>query len=470
MIPRRSTRHNLRFSSLEGTLAMPWLMMTMPGSFLMAALLNGFFDVGPFWFGLLCSLPALANALHIVLLPVLGRTMTVREVTLGQGWLNFGLWMGGLLAIAYLPVDAPTRGIFFTVLFAVNCMSFSLISVGWTAWMGDFVPSRIRGRYMAVRNRTTSFGTLLFMLFCMLLLQMMGETRTTYLILMSAAMILRSVSLICLHDIHGPDPSGGDIPSKGFLQDLKALSKQKTLIRFIVFGSVMGFCMAFMGAVAPVYAFRHLGASSTQFTLFNILSTLTAMVLVKVWGRVVDHHGAVPVLILAMLAWRLGDIGWLFITQDTVLWLGVVWLWGGATAMGVMLAAFNLLLKLIPPKLRAPGVSLNLTLTSIAATFGSLLGGTLIAQGEQLNLNMAVVYRALLGGAILIQLVALFLLKGMKEPDIQIYRNTIHGAMRTLRILTVSEGLGFLSEMRFIVKSPKKRRQEKAAASSSRRD
>ncbi len=426
----------------------------------MAGLLNGLFDVGPFWFGLLCALPSLANALHIFLLPLLGRTMTVREVTIGQGWLNFGLWMGGLLAIAYLPEDAPSRGLFFAVLFAISALSFSLISVGWTAWVADFVPLRIRGRYMARRNRYTSLGTLLFMLLSMLLLWIWGETREVYLFLMGLAMLLRSFSLIYLHDIHGPDPSGGEIPSKGFLRDLKALSKERSLIRYILFGSVMGLCLAFLGAVAPVFAFRELGASGAQFTWFSVCATLTGMLVVRIWGELIDRHGAVPVLFLCTLAWRLGDIGWLFIRPETLSWLGLVWLWGGATAMGAMLASFHLLLKLLPAKLRASGVSLNLTVSSLVATLGSLLGGSLLSRAEVLEMNMALVYRVMIAVAILIQLVALLLLRGLKEPDIQVERNSIPGAMRTLRYLTVGQGLALLSDMRFVVRRSRRSSKE----------
>ena len=47
------TRRNLRNSTLEGLCATPWSILSLPGGFLMAGLLNSFFNVGPFWFGTL---------------------------------------------------------------------------------------------------------------------------------------------------------------------------------------------------------------------------------------------------------------------------------------------------------------------------------------------------------------------------------------------------------------------------------
>lgn len=88
--PISQSRRNLRYSSLDGIFATPWSLLSLPGSFLMAGMLNSLFEVGPLWFGIITAMPALANALQMLLIPFMARFMNVRDLTLGQCWLNTG--------------------------------------------------------------------------------------------------------------------------------------------------------------------------------------------------------------------------------------------------------------------------------------------------------------------------------------------------------------------------------------------
>ena len=55
------TARNLRYSSFDAVNATPWSLMVLPGSFLAAGFLNALFEVGPFWFGLIAAMPAIAD-------------------------------------------------------------------------------------------------------------------------------------------------------------------------------------------------------------------------------------------------------------------------------------------------------------------------------------------------------------------------------------------------------------------------
>lgn len=89
--PLSQTRTNLRTCSIDGILATPWSILSLPGSFLIASLLNLTFKVGPVWFGVIVSMPALANALSIFLVPWVGRFLNVREMTLTLSMMNAGI-------------------------------------------------------------------------------------------------------------------------------------------------------------------------------------------------------------------------------------------------------------------------------------------------------------------------------------------------------------------------------------------
>jgi hypothetical protein len=54
-----------------------------------------------------------------------------RDLTLGQCWLNTGLWLSGLTGIAFLSTDNPqVAGLFFAIFFCLASISLALLALG----------------------------------------------------------------------------------------------------------------------------------------------------------------------------------------------------------------------------------------------------------------------------------------------------------------------------------------------------
>ena len=457
MKQRSQTAANLRYSTIDGLYATPWLHFTNPGSFITAGLLNELFAIGPFWFGIVVAMPAVANAINIFLVPLVSKFMNVREMMLSFGWLNLGAWTSGAVAIAFSPVgEAGQIGLFFTAIFAVLACSGSLMGIGFVAWLTDFVPSRIRGRYMGRRNRLTSFATIAFMVLSIGVLNFFGATRNVYLTLIALSIVMRFASMLYVHRIQSPDPTGGAIAQANWGRELANLREQKSLLRFIAFGSVAGFFLAFQGALATIFAFGALGATAAQFTGFSLFATISSAIFLPIWGRVIDKHGSLPTIIISLVAWRLNDLGYLFITPDTLEWLNLMWFTGGALGGGFMLGTFTLLLKLIPKTSRSAGISLNLTLTSIAGATAPMLAGLLTENISAVPFDTMTAYRIGFGVAILCALLSALILVGMKEPETDPRHNTIFGAMRSLKQMAVTNGLALFTS-NFFVRTQRKR-------------
>ena len=425
---------------------MPWVLLSLPGSFIAAGLLNALFQIGPFWFGLVAAMPAIANAFHILIVPFFIRFMKVRDMVISFSWLNLGAWISGLLGIAFLPLNEPEKaGLFFAILYGLISLSSSLMAIAWTAWVSDFVPSRLRGRYFAKRNRYTNLGTIGFMLLSMLTLHLFDASRGAYLGLLSVAIVGRMISIMILHLIVSPDPTGGSISQANWTKEITDLRKQRALLRFIAFGSVAGFWLASPEAVAALYSFSDLMVTPAQFTSFSLAATLSGAICVPLWGKLIDRHGAIPTIMITFFAWRIGDIGWLVISPETINWMYLIWLWGGAMATKYILATFTLILKLIPKNSRSAGISLNLTATSVAGAVGPLLIGGVISKITEASLPTTLTYQICMGICILGGILSILILFRMPEPETDPTRNTIPGAMRTLRNLTVSQGVSFFS-------------------------
>lgn len=447
------SHRNLKYSTIDGFCSTPWSLLSLPGSFLMAGLLNKYFEVGPFWFGIIASMPALANASNVLLIPVLARVLTVRELTLNFSSINAGLWLCALITIGFLPTGQPeTVGLFFAIFYAFATLSQSLLVVGWTTWIGDIVPESIRGRYTGQRNRFISVSTLGFMLLSVCVLEFVGVSRGTYLALAGLAIFARFVAIFVQHLIQSKDPSGGSITSANWREDFARLTKERAYLRFVFFGSVCGFFQAFVGVICPLFAFNQLEVSATKFTLLSIVTTISGAFFVRIWGELIDRHGSVPVLILSFALWRSVDMVWIVLTPETQNWLFLIWLMGGINSTGFLLASFNLLLKLIPRSCRAAGISVNLTVTSLVAFIAPILAGGIIGWAESSGYNVDLSYRICFFVGLAGGLASLVILIGMKEPAIPATLNTIPGAMRTLRQQAVNTGLALFSNASFILR------------------
>jgi MFS family permease len=414
--PVGKTRKNLRYCTADGVCAMPWLALSLPGSYITAGLLNSFFNIGPFWFGVVAAMPPLANGCHIFLMPFFARFMKIRDMVLSFGWLNLGAWIGGLVGIAFLPVTEPDKaGLFFAILYSIISLSSSLMTIAWTAWAGDFVPERLRGRYFGKRNLYGKISAVLFMLLSIAVLAFMDASRQAYLALILLAIIGRMISLMTIHLIESPDPTGGSISQEGWGNEIRALRRHSDLIRFMLFGSLTGFWLAAAGTIGALYAFNELGVTPARFTTFFLTSSMAGAVCLTYWGRFIDRHGAIPVILITLTLWRLSDIGWIVITPDTLHWMYAVWLSGGAMGLGFALAMFTLLLKLTPANSRSAGISLNLTCTSLAAALAPFTVGVLVPGALNVGLTHADAYRMGMAACIVGALCSLLILPRAKK-------------------------------------------------------
>lgn len=438
------SRLNLRYCTIDGLLATPWTMIMLPGSFIMAPLLNQIYQVSPAWFGRISAMPAAANALQILLIPFLARFLTVRDLNLNAAWLNLGLWITALMSLFFLPIG-DASSLFFLCFFGMISISSSLIGVAWPAWIADFVPDRIRGRYFGFRNRLTMVSTITFILIAILLLQIMGSNRTTYALLIGLAVGGRLFSVLIQHLIVSPDPTGGRLSHSNWWESLLRLKEEYALIRFVGFSGLVGFCGGFLATLTPLFAFNRLEITPTEFTGLSLTATISGMLAVRIWGKLVDQHGTKPVIILSLLLWKTFDFGWIVLTPATKYGLFLVWAVGGMMAAGFLLATFNMLLQLIPKESRTAGISLNLTVTSILTSISAVFAGELLSMGERSGWQMDLLYRWGIGIALICSMSCVLIVWTMREPKADPQRNTIPGAMRTLRQMSVNQGLAFFS-------------------------
>jgi len=452
------SKQNLRIGVAEGLLATPWVILSIPGGFILAALLTQHFGIGPGMFGLIASMPAWANALQIFFLPGLARFLDARDVALSLSWLNLGLWIMLMAILPFLPQDQPAQvGWVFILFFIFASASASLVGVGWTAWVQSWVPERIRGSYFGQRNRYIQIATVTFFLLALLLFSGWLEGVRPFQVLIGLAVGLRFFSILWQHRIVDRGETVVAVPGQSWWSELRKLAGVRDFRLFVLFVMWCSFWIGALGPFSVLFTFEYLEFSRSQFAALAILATASGALLMPFWGRMIDRRGCLTCIFWSLIMWWSTGYIPAFLGPETAWILYLAWFVGGAAAGGFLMGVFTLLFKVIPKGMTTAGISLNTAATSLTAALGPLALGWLLSRAEWLGFSEEWLYRgAFIVGSTLI-LSGSLLLGRIREPR----RDgvfSLMGAMRGLRLSILSHSFAFVANTTTILKTPRRPR------------
>jgi len=440
-------RHNLRLSTADCCTATPMVYVTVGGNFIVAALVTQVFSIDNRVYGWMASLPAWCNALQVMLVPWLARWTTSRGLSLGGAIAHAAVW--GLVAVAlpWLPREhagVAARYLFVGLVLASLAQSFA--SVGWTSWVQDWLPRRVRGTYFGARNRFASVVTVAFFLFVGWVTEHAENSILAYQLIFGLAALLRVFSCIWQAQMVTVSPESSNLVYLGWSGQLTRLAGEKSFIRFVLYGAVTAFVMNLSGPFYPVFAYERLDITVDQYALLVLLATVGSAIAWPWWGRFADRHGCRNVIILSLIFCTVTDLWWPFLRAGHALWpLYIVWVWSGGAQCGFLIGSLNWLLKLVPTQARVAGVSFNLASTSLMAALAPIVSGSLLQAARSAGDHATDwTFRGLLLSKPILQMLALLLLRGVAEPEGRPFQ-TLLGAMRTQRQVLATQFLPFLA-------------------------
>ncbi|MEJ1971787.1 MAG: hypothetical protein WDM96_04625 [Lacunisphaera sp.] len=151
----------LRACLYEGLVAMPIVTMNLPAGLFLTALMTKGLALPPASIGLLTAMPSVANFLQIFLAPFIHRR-SPQLVTVVTAGLQALAWLA-LVPLLSLTSRATAAGWLPAWFFAAS-FAGAVSSVAWNAWIDDWVPGRLRGKFFGRRNRLIQVATTAFLL------------------------------------------------------------------------------------------------------------------------------------------------------------------------------------------------------------------------------------------------------------------------------------------------------------------
>jgi len=308
-------------------------------------------------FGLMTALPWAATLANLAAVVIMERTGLRKYVFIISKSISRLLW---LVVAVILVTLAGTRAAVWLVLLTILAASV-LDAVGtpaWMTWMGDLIPRRIRGRFLAMRGMISrlvlvpvAIGVSIF-IDCMtdsskpvtpqaqpqLLWALAGLFFGSAFFGVADILVFLRIREVrpSVHD-KPPPPAvsitvarsgrGGVVSALSYAvryvasvvgQLLLAPLKDHAFRRYVLYGATITFAMGMGGSFFVRELREDLGLSHMSINaIYMILGPLMAIISANPWGRLMDRWGRRPMLMVATSVAAFGGVPYFFASRFT---------------------------------------------------------------------------------------------------------------------------------------------------------
>lgn len=435
---------SLRLTTAEGVVAMPIVTMSLPVNVFMTALVAKAFVLPKTTIGLISALPFVGNFLQIFLAPVLAHWKPPKVVTVTAASLHLVAWSALGILLPWIPRDDPTAaGRWLIAWFLLTSFFGAIAGVSWNAWIQDWVPYRIRGKYFGRRNGTLQISTTAFLLIAGWSLAHWNYAIPVFQLLIASAVLLRVCSLRWQWSTPDLPRRHEAAPQLPLHEQLSVVLRAKSLLVFIAFGAVWSFAANCFGPFYHVFMFDQLSLSAFDVGVLATLAQLAGALSLPAWGLLLDRYGNKSVMTFSLILWQAQNFLWCLLTPENRHILYGMWAFGGATSAGFILGQFTILLRLLPLQAKSLAIGVNLAVTSLVAAIAPITGGAVLTWALQRWSDPLAVHHVCFLLQPLLALAGCTLLLRVHEPQASPL-TMVFGAMRNIRTLSGVFGLSFL--------------------------
>ena len=436
-------------------MAMPLVTMSLPVNVFMSALVVFAFPLPKTTIGLVSALPFVGNFIQLAFAPLLTRWKPPKTVTVTAASLHLVTWLSLGLFMPWIPRDDPAAaGRVLIGWFLLSSCFAAVAGVSWNAWIQEWVPGRLRGKYFGRRNGALQLSTLAFLLVAGWSLAKWNYATGVFQLIIAAAVLMRVFSLRWQWSTPTQPRPHALGPALPLREQAGVLLRSKSLLSFIAFGAVWSFAANCFGPFYTVFMLEQVGFTAWHVSLVNALSLLGGALSLPAWGHLLDRYGNKSVMTFSLLLWQAQNFTWCFLDRGNSGLLYAMWLWGGITGAGFVLGQFTILLRLIPLEAKALAIGANLAVTSLVAAIAPITGGAILSWALARGTDPLAVYHACFLVQPVLALAGAFLLVRVHEPHASTL-TMVFGAMRNIRTLSGVLGLEFFVNYVFYRKPPK---------------
>jgi len=364
----QENRTGLKYSLWDGIFSNA--MLALVETFSVAAAV--FLHAPPIAISILSSLPLFLSSIGQFLIPHLvdpskGRKFYVLKGTLSQSLFLFLIGFTGWLS----PEIASW---IYVIIFCLYGFSGNVVSGLWIAWVGDMVPSAVRGRHFAWRNRFFSSTQLVCAMGAGLISLQFTKGSSTWIFfacVFFTASFFRLISSLMLSLQYEP-PRSISQNNDSLFSDLKT---DRSFLFYSISAALMQGAVAISGPFFNVWYVRDLKFDFFTLSIASAATILGTIVSLPFWGKLADSVGNRRVILWTGFLASTVPIPYLFSSYSWQIWF--LNFYSGLCWSGYNLSNFNYLLSLSGKDKPERKISISTAITGLSVFFCSLLGGYL---------------------------------------------------------------------------------------------
>ena len=281
-----------------------------------------------------------------------------------------------LAPLPFLPIALAKQQAIFVGVVAASALLGVAGNNGWATWMGELVPSRLRGRYFGRRTALCTLAGTLGALGTGLLVDAAHKHGLDAHALSMLALLACALGVV----------SNGLMRRQIDARVERSIPRWSQLVepwRDPAMRRAVGFNLGWNAAVGlaatlfQVHMVRNLGLGMLAVSIYVAAYALARMLTAPLWGAAIDRVGCRPVIVLCAIGIALDPAIWLFASPTTLWPLFVDVLVGGTLWAGLNQAVFQLPLRIAPRRGRAFHLAAFSASGGLAFALASAIGGVI---------------------------------------------------------------------------------------------
>ncbi|MDY6966861.1 MAG: MFS transporter [Halobacteriota archaeon] len=332
--------------------------------------------------GLIAAIPPLAQLIQIPSVYLIEKIRNRRKIAVYASLIGRMFWL--LVALIPLLFSIEAGLSFLIIALALNSIFAGIGGCSWNSWMRDLIPQDRLGSFFSRRmTLTTAIGIPLSLASAVYIdywkvtypeNELQGYSILFFLGFLAGMLGVYFVSTI-------PEPRMQPSESN-FLKLISQPFKDTNFKNLIMFMGSWNFAVNLAAPFFTVYMLKRLQFDLSIIIAFTILSQLTSLAFLRLWGRFTDRFSNKSVLGVCGPLFMLTILAWTFTTMPgryvlTMPLLILIHIFMGISTSGVTLASGNIGLKLAPKGQATSYLASNSLINSIMAGIAPILGGRL---------------------------------------------------------------------------------------------
>ncbi|MFG1450505.1 MAG: MFS transporter [Thermoplasmataceae archaeon] len=321
------------------------------------------------------------------------------------------LLLGGVVlgALWYLLTDVRTP-VELILVYAIISLFSALITVNWFSLLADSSTVKTRGRFLSTVNNLSSIGTILSLV--IMTFTFSGAVSNQIRIPFYLAASTYFVSLVLIWRIRETKRSNKS--QKSLLNTLKNIRNEPLFFKYFMAMNAQGFFWSMAWPMFPITIVTIMNFSLKDVAILTVTSSVAALCIQFVLGRIVDRMSRPPLIFLNRLLLSLIPLQYAFyvnLKEFIILeiYSGII-----SSIQNVVMNSY--LLDIVPENGRGEYISLINGFNGIMYLVGALSGGYLLDYFTRLF----PLREALLAGYIVVffgRFLSSLLFIGLKEPE-----------------------------------------------------